>query len=232
MAENFVVAAGNLSQLQNVGSLLLGGVGFRHNLSSDFFTTDLVKLVDRSQYGNATLGQFEFLQQPIENFAIIYANLETLKTDRPHQVVYHHPGFDIADDRRSADRVKIALHKLTIATGLRRFASPNFANMIPLERHSQIVVVLGDKTGQRHCQIEPHSDVTFPLVVELVHLFVGFVATFTGQYLTQFQNRCVDRRKSIRTIDRFCSVDQCLSRHHRRWKKVTKPFERSRFDYL
>ena len=62
--------------------------------------------------------QAEPLQQAGQHHAIVQADDELAKANRPEQVIDHQHRFDVGGHRQGADRVEIALHELAVAAAL------------------------------------------------------------------------------------------------------------------
>ena len=157
--------------------------------------------------------------------------MKSWKADRPHQVVDHQGGFDVGGDGAGADGVEIALHELAVAAALRVLAPPDRGDVVALQRHAQLVDVLGGEAGQRHRQVEPQPHPAAAVVLKLVKLLVGLLAPFAGQDFQVLQGRRVDRAEAVGAINPPGRVDQPLARNHRLRQIIAEALERARFDH-
>ena len=82
---------------------------------------------------------------PIDTPTLEYAEILTGKGSDETD---HHHDFNIAGDRRCTDSIKIALSKLAEPTGLGTFASPYRGDVVTLEWHAKIVLVLSHESRQ------------------------------------------------------------------------------------
>ena len=85
--------------------------------------------------------------------------------------------------------------------------------MIPLERHSQLIGILGDESSQRNGQIKSHRDIVLPMI-EAKHLAISFFAAFTAEDFGILQRRSINWNESVRAINLLRGFDQSLSRNH------------------
>ena len=220
-----------ISESCNTCRALLGRrVGRGNHLVGHGRGPDLAEFVERPQDGRRAVGQPKPFEQARQHHPVVDADGKLAESDRAEQIVNDQRRFDVGGDRAGADRVEIALHELAVAAALGVFAAPDRGDVIPLERHAQLVGVLGHKPGQRHRQVESQADPTPAVVLELVELFVGFVAALAGEDFQVFKGRRVDRAEAVGAIHPPRRVDQPLARNHRLRRIVAEAFERAGSD--
>ena len=68
-----------------------------------------------------------------------------------------------------SDDVRVALPELAEPAPLRLLGPPDRGNVIPLEWHRQLVLVIGDEAGQRHCQVIAQTDGAIAMIEKVIH---------------------------------------------------------------
>jgi len=177
-------------------SLALAGACRGDHLGGDLFGANPGELVEASQDCRCVFGQVELFQQPIEHFTIVQSNREFLKTKCSEQVVNHQACFNIAGHRETADRVKVTLHELPVASSLGILSSPDRGDVVPLEGSPEGINVLGHEACQRDSEVKPQADVTPSMVLETIELAICFLAPLAGEDLQVFQRGRVDRAET------------------------------------
>ena len=127
----------------------------------------------------------------------------------------HRASFDVGCYRETANRVKVALHELPVATSLGILASPDRADLVSLEGYSQRLDVLGCEAGKRDGQVKSHADRATTMVLEAIQLAVGLIGALANQDFQVFQRWCIDRTEAKRTVDLASCLDQLFTRDHR-----------------
>ena len=113
--------------------------------------------------------------------------------------VDHLGGLGVGQHALGADRVEVALDELAEPALGRPLAAEDRADGIPLERHAQLVDVLGDEPGQGDRQVEPEGQLArrAPLVGHLEDLPQDLVRAgpLAGQDLHALDVRRLDRHE-------------------------------------
>jgi hypothetical protein len=94
------------------------------------------------------------------------------------------------------------------------FASPDFAEVIPLEGKGQFRKMLSGVASQWYGEIEAESNLPTAVVGELVELLVGFGTSFAQQNFEVFQSGRVDGTKAEGAENIRCRFDEPLSGQH------------------
>ena len=105
--------------------------------------------------------------------------------------------------RRCANRVRIALGKLTEAARARLFIAPDSPHRITAKRFGQTVIILSNKTGERRGQVIAQTHPLLIIIGEREHPGIGPVDI--GQKLAQrvgiFKGRRFQRIKAMGLIN-------------------------------
>ena len=125
------------------------------------------------------------------------------------------------------DRVEIALDELAEPPLGRPLAAKDRADGVPLERHTELVHMLGDEPGQRHREIKPERQLTrrSSLVGDLEdlpeHLFG--TGSLAGQHLHTLDVRGLDRHEPEVGEGPPKNLQHPLARNHHRGSQVPQP---------
>ena len=104
---------------------------------------------------------------------------------------------------------------------MRLLGPPDRGNVIPLERHRQLVLVIGDEAGQRHCKVIAQTDGTIAMIEKVIHQLL-VLAGLASQDLQVLEGWRVDRLETMRLEDLASALDQCAPEQHLRRKLIAK----------
>ena len=190
----------------------------------------LAEFVERPQHVGRAVGYAALVQNAREHAAVVDPDRERFDPDRREQIVHDEHHFQVGHGAGGADRVEIALHKLTVAAPLRVLPAPHCRHVIALEGRAEDPDVLGAEPGKGHREIKPQADVPAAMILEAVELLVGFVAPLAGEDLEVFKGRRVDRHEAVGAVDTPGNVENVLAYKRLRRQVVAKALERAGFD--
>ena len=134
---------------------------------------------------------------------MVDADLEVLHAQGRHGIRDNLYGFEVRGSAIRTHDVEIALCELAIPAALSVLASPDFRDMVALERQVELPDVLRHKAREGDGQVEPQRHVPAAVVLEPVYLLVRLPAALSQEYFGILQDRSVYRYESERAKNIF-----------------------------
>ena len=161
-------------------------------------------------------------------------------------LIDHLEQFNLIDERVRADHIGVTLVELAVAAFLRTVGAPYGLDLIPFERHLEVVAVLHHIAGERHRQVVAQSlltdfggqlgivDIGYLSRVDILHVFprvenleeelVTLLAIFPHQRGEVFQGGSLHGVIAIEAEDGADGVENIVASSHFHRGKVARSF--------
>src|SRR5262249_48319134 len=167
-----------------------------------------------------------------QQLTVVQSNREVVEAEAQQDIRHRRENLRFDTWRGRSDRVEIALIELAKPPARGPIGAPDRLDLVALEEPRQLVLILRDRTGQRHGEVVAQGEVRFAGVLVLAALqdlenqLVAFFAVLAEQRLDVLERRRLERLEAVALVDVADNVDHVLPPADVVRKKVAGPAAR------